>query len=50
MRNAIHRRITLAAVVVLAALFLAGCNTMKGMGKDIEKAGEKIQKKADRKS
>ena len=30
----------------LAALFAAigtGCNTMKGAGKDIEKAGDKIQ-------
>ncbi len=27
-----------------AVLFLAGCNTMQGLGKDIEVAGEKIQK------
>jgi predicted small secreted protein len=27
---------------------LAGCETMKGLGKDMEKAGEAIQKKADR--
>lgn len=26
------------------ALVLAGCNTVQGMGKDIEKAGEAIQK------
>jgi predicted small secreted protein len=26
------------------ALMLAGCNTVQGMGKDIEKAGEAIQK------
>lgn len=25
---------------------LAGCNTMQGLGKDVEKAGEAIQKKA----
>jgi len=27
---------------------LTGCETMKGLGKDMEKAGEAIQKKADR--
>jgi entericidin B len=26
------------------ALLLAGCNTVQGVGKDIEKAGEAIQK------
>ena len=28
----------------IAALALAGCNTWHGFGKDLEKAGEKIQK------
>ncbi len=28
----------------LVAFALAGCNTVNGMGKDIEKAGEAIQK------
>ena len=27
---------------------VTGCETMKGLGKDMEKAGEAIQKKADR--
>jgi len=27
---------------------LTGCETMKGFGKDMEKAGEAIQKKADK--
>ncbi len=27
----------------LAALVLAGCNTMGGLGKDIERGGEKMQ-------
>ena len=26
-----------------AALLLAGCNTVKGVGQDIQKAGEKIE-------
>jgi predicted small secreted protein len=34
-------------VVMLATVFaLVACNTMEGAGKDIEKAGDKIQEKA----
>jgi predicted small secreted protein len=33
-----------AILVFVAALALAGCNTVQGVGKDIEKAGEAIQK------
>jgi predicted small secreted protein len=33
-------------VVLVAALVTAGCNTMSGLGKDIERTGEKIQDKA----
>jgi len=33
--------------MLLAAMFvLAGCNTMQGVGKDIERGGEKLQKSA----
>lgn len=32
----------------LAALFFSGCNTVQGAGKDIEKAGDKIQDAAQR--
>jgi entericidin B len=35
----------LLALVVLAMVF-AGCNTIHGMGKDIEKGGEAIEKAA----
>ncbi|MGH8727497.1 MAG: entericidin A/B family lipoprotein [Burkholderiales bacterium] len=28
------------------SLFLAGCNTMEGAGKDLERGGEKVQEKA----
>ncbi len=34
--------------VLLAVVALAGCNTMEGLGKDIKKGGEKIEKAADR--
>lgn len=37
--------------VVLLSLFtlslLAGCNTMRGAGEDIERSGEAIQRSAD---
>ncbi len=34
----------------LAALYLlAGCNTIEGMGKDIQKGGEKIEEAAKKK-
>lgn len=38
--------ITRLLAVLLLAGFIAGCNTMEGAGKDLEKGGEKIQKKA----
>lgn len=31
----------------LIGLMLAGCETMDGAGRDIEKAGESVQKAAD---
>ncbi len=31
------------AVLCAAAFGLTGCNTVKGMGQDIQKAGEKIE-------
>ncbi len=30
----------------LAVLFLTACNTMEGLGKDIQKGGQKIEKAA----
>lgn len=34
--------------MVLIGFFTAGCNTMAGAGKDIERGGEKIQGSAER--
>ena len=31
-------------MIIVAVAVLAGCNTVAGVGKDIEKAGEAIQK------
>jgi predicted small secreted protein len=34
------------AVLIAAALTLAGCNTVQGVGQDLEKAGEAIENAA----
>ncbi|HWP18305.1 MAG TPA: entericidin A/B family lipoprotein [Burkholderiaceae bacterium] len=39
---------TTIAWLILAAM-LAGCNTFEGLGKDVQKAGEKIEEAARRK-
>ncbi len=36
---------TLIAVLVAVA-FLAGCNTMQGLGKDVQKAGSAVENAA----
>lgn len=36
------KKITAVLVMLMLGL-LAGCNTMEGMGKDIERGGEKMQ-------
>lgn len=33
-------------MLVIVAMVLAGCNTMNGVGKDMEKAGEAVQRKS----
>jgi predicted small secreted protein len=35
-----------AITLLLAVLVLAGCNTMEGLGKDIQHGGEKLEKAA----
>ena len=32
--------------ILCASLFLAGCNTIEGVGKDVKKTGETIEKAA----
>lgn len=36
----------LVLAVLAAATFLTACNTIEGVGKDVEKAGDKIQQTA----
>ncbi|MGE5525250.1 MAG: entericidin A/B family lipoprotein [Rhodospirillaceae bacterium] len=31
-------------IILLAVVALSACNTMQGLGKDVEKAGEAIQR------
>ena len=33
-------------LILLAALALAGCNTMEGIGRDVKKGGEAIERAA----
>ena len=35
-----------ALMIIFAVGVLAGCNTMQGLGKDIERGGEKLQNSA----
>ena len=39
------RQLTL--LIALSLALLTGCNTMAGMGKDIERGGEKLQDSAE---
>ena len=34
-------------IITLVSVFLAGCNTVEGMGEDIERGGQGIQDAAD---
>ncbi len=36
--------IILSCLIIFAGGALSACNTVEGLGKDVEKAGEKIQK------
>jgi entericidin B len=40
--------IRMLVAVLIASFALAGCNTMEGLGKDIQHGGEKLQGAAER--
>jgi len=44
------KRCFAAALIALFAGTLAGCNTVAGVGKDVEKVGSKIQDAATKKT
>jgi predicted small secreted protein len=35
--------------LIAALMLLAGCNTVEGIGKDVKKAGEKVEEAAKKK-
>lgn len=37
------------SILLAALVLLAGCNTLEGVGKDIQKGGEKIEEAAKKK-
>lgn len=37
------KKIIIALTLAAFGVVLAGCNTIQGVGKDVEKAGEKVQ-------
>ncbi len=41
-------KMTAAILFALLVVTLTGCNTMRGLGQDVERAGEAIQRKADK--
>ncbi len=42
-------KIWFALLSIIGVFFLGGCNTIKGVGQDLQKAGEKIEDAAKRK-
>ena len=43
------KRVTTAIVLMSFIAVTAGCNTVQGVGKDVQKAGEKIEDVAKKK-
>lgn len=41
------RTIALGTLLLATLLLMSGCNTIRGMGQDIEQGGEAIQRSAD---
>ena len=39
-------KVLIAAMFATSFLFLSGCNTMEGAGKDVEAGGKKVEKEA----
>jgi entericidin A len=46
--QSMKRAISLLMLVLFSASMLSACNTMAGAGKDVQKAGEKVEEAADR--
>ena len=46
-RTALKRSVYLLILAMFSMNMLAACNTMAGAGKDVQKAGEKVEQKAE---
>ncbi len=46
--NTFKKTALLTLALAFATALVTGCNTMRGLGQDTERAGEKIQEKATR--
>jgi predicted small secreted protein len=47
-RSVLKRTVYLLVLAMFSMNMLAACNTMAGAGKDVQKAGEKIEDSADK--
>ena len=41
------RKLLVAALILAAPLFAAGCNTVEGFGQDLKKAGNHVEDRAE---
>ena len=48
MNNKMTKLLGFLMIFTFLNISLAGCNTMEGLGKDIQKVGEEIEEKADK--
>jgi predicted small secreted protein len=46
LKRIVSSTLALSFVLGTLATLVAGCNTMEGMGRDVERGGEKVQKEA----
>ncbi len=47
MKNSMMRTLLMLLLALFITAFTAGCNTMEGMGDDIEDAGDEVEEAAD---
>jgi len=43
-----RKGVSLTVMIIMCAIMLAACNTIHGMGKDIEHLGQAMKKSADK--
>jgi predicted small secreted protein len=48
MKNIMFKIVPLTFLLLISATFISGCNTMSGIGKDIESAGDAIEGSAEK--